>query len=198
MTTTLYCPVPPESTTLHNMSQVWSRSIGRRKAVLFSSVSSIFASFLTVASPNVETYLFFRMIHQALDFGYYMGPIILFTGQTSLYQHLSDSIDTSLHSITTSLQQHLTPATPHSNNTLVTASTPHSTPSHLTPATPHSNNTLVTASTPHSTPSHLTPATPHSSNTSLHSSNTSLQQHLTPTTPHSITPHSTPSHFITS
>ncbi|KAK4312147.1 hypothetical protein Pmani_016400 [Petrolisthes manimaculis] len=53
-------------------------AIGRRKAVLFSSVSSIFASFLTIASPNVETYLFFRMIHQALDFGYYMGPIILY------------------------------------------------------------------------------------------------------------------------
>ncbi|KAK4327487.1 hypothetical protein Pmani_002043 [Petrolisthes manimaculis] len=52
-------------------------AIGRRKAVLFSSVSSILASLLTIVSPNVETFLFFRMMHQAFDFGYYMGPVIL-------------------------------------------------------------------------------------------------------------------------
>lgn len=52
-------------------------SIGRRKSVLFSSVSSILISAHTILSPNVETFIFYRMMHQAADIGYYMGTVIL-------------------------------------------------------------------------------------------------------------------------
>lgn len=52
-------------------------SMGRRKSVLLSSVLSILVSFLIVASPNVETFILFKMLHQCVDFGYYLSGVIL-------------------------------------------------------------------------------------------------------------------------
>ncbi|KAK4312195.1 hypothetical protein Pmani_016350 [Petrolisthes manimaculis] len=52
-------------------------AIGRRKTVLFSSVSSILTSALIIASHNVEVFIFLRMLNQIFDIGYYMGPVIL-------------------------------------------------------------------------------------------------------------------------
>ncbi|KAK4303737.1 hypothetical protein Pmani_024270 [Petrolisthes manimaculis] len=51
--------------------------IGRRKTALFSSVSSILTSALIIVSPNVETFIFLKMLNQMFDIGYYMGPLIL-------------------------------------------------------------------------------------------------------------------------
>nr|XP_045612558.1 organic cation transporter-like protein [Procambarus clarkii] len=51
--------------------------IGRRKSVLTSAVLSLIVSFLTVASPNVETYIFMRALLQVVDFGCYTGCLLV-------------------------------------------------------------------------------------------------------------------------
>lgn len=51
--------------------------IGRRKSILSSSVLSIIVTTLIIASPNVETYIFFRALHQTVDFGYYVVGLIM-------------------------------------------------------------------------------------------------------------------------
>lgn len=51
--------------------------IGRRKSILLSSLMTILFSSITIASPNVETHIFFKLLHQSFNSGYYMGGIIL-------------------------------------------------------------------------------------------------------------------------